>query len=101
MDKKRRLMFCWNHKVASSFWLWVFLWLKEGREPKTSKLLMVCSIHYINLFMIGLRRAWSQLNRKYHLISKTYDEFAEVARSYENIILGNGILRMMNSGEMS
>ena len=88
MDKKRRLMFCWNHKVASSFWLWVFLWLNEGREPKTSKLLMVWSIHYITIFMIGLITAWSQLNSKYHLISKTYDEFAEVARSYENIILG-------------
>ena len=53
---------------------------------------MVWSKRSIYLSIIDLRRAWSQLNRKYHLIPKTYDEFSEVARSYENIILGTGLV---------
>ena len=46
-------MYCWLHKVASSFWMWMFLWIKvsqlpchhrshitpvqEGKEPEAGK----------------------------------------------------------------
>ena len=48
-----QVMYCWLHKVASSFWMWMFLWIKvswlpsparishlpvqEGKEPEAGK----------------------------------------------------------------
>ena len=31
--RKRKVMYCWIHKVASSFWMWMFLWIKQGKKP--------------------------------------------------------------------
>ena len=28
LDTDRQVMYCWLHKVASSFWMWLFLWIK-------------------------------------------------------------------------
>jgi len=34
VDHKRRLIYCWNHKVASSFWMWLFTKLGTGKGPE-------------------------------------------------------------------
>ena len=36
VDKERSVSYCWNHKVASSFWMWIFQWIKAGKEPDPS-----------------------------------------------------------------
>ena len=28
IDTERHVMYCWLHKVASSFWMWLFLYIK-------------------------------------------------------------------------
>ena len=33
MDAKRKVMYCWNHKVASSFWMWIFTKIDRGEDP--------------------------------------------------------------------
>ena len=32
--KKRKVTYCWLHKVASSSWMRRFLWIKDGRKPE-------------------------------------------------------------------
>ena len=36
LDRSRKVMYCWNHKVASSFWMWIFQWIHEGGKPNPS-----------------------------------------------------------------
>ena len=37
LDNKMKIMYCWNHKVASSFWMWMFSKIHTGREPQPGK----------------------------------------------------------------
>lgn len=33
LDTRRKVMYCWNHKVASSFWMWIFTKIGKGEDP--------------------------------------------------------------------
>ena len=73
--------------MASSFWMWIFLWIKEGKEPDSSK-----DGNKLDLSSPDL----SPLEKKpykvmYSMSPKTEQEFQEMVRSYRNIILGIGV----------
>ena len=81
-------MYCWLHKVASSFWMWLFLWIKvlgilniyignkefmllmfqEGKEPDPSKRPYVV---------------------QYSMKPKSATKYFHVVQNFSNIILGN------------
>ena len=37
LDNRRKVMYCWNHKVASSFWMWMFTKIDRGEDPPAGK----------------------------------------------------------------
>ena len=37
LDNDRKILYCWNHKVASSFWMWMFTKIETGKEPPAGK----------------------------------------------------------------
>ena len=66
LDHDRKILYCWNHKVASSFWMWMFTKIKTGKEPPAGK----------PTYMI-----------QYHMSPTTVSSFKRAVSHYESIIL--------------
>ena len=77
IDKERKLMYCWNRKVASSFWTWMFS--KSSKEKK--------SVPYSKPYRISSI-----------LSPKTISAYQSAVSSYQNIILvRNPLVRLVSA----
>ena len=66
LDHKRKIMYCWNHKVASSFWMWMFTKIEKGKEPPAGQ----------PTYMI-----------QYRMSPKTVSSYHHAVSTYQNILL--------------
>ena len=72
VDKSRKVTYCWLHKVASSFWMWIFLWIKEGKEPDPKA---------------------KPYTTQFSMKPKDVKMYLTTVANYENIMLGKGSLQ--------
>ena len=66
LDHKRKIMYCWNFKVAASFWMWIFTKIHTGKEPPVGK------------------PTWPI---QYKMSPKSLSSFHQAVSSYQNILL--------------
>ena len=59
-------MYCWNHKVASSSWMWMFTKIGTGKDPPAGK---------------------PTYNIQYKMSPKTLSAYQTAVSSYQNILL--------------
>jgi len=98
IDKKRKVTYCWLHKVASSFWMWIFLWIKEGKQPdpkakpyttqysmtpKTTKVYQNTVANYENIILVRhpIERLVSAYRDKIAGLKASYKQYTNIARA--------------------
>ena len=66
LDTTRKVMYCWNHKVASSSWMWMFTKIGTGKDPPPGK---------------------PTYKIQYQMSPKTLSAYHTAVSSYQNILL--------------
>ena len=77
LDQGRKILYCWNHKVASSFWMGMFTKKETGKNPPAAK----------TTYMI-----------QYRMSPKTVSKFQKAVSSYVSILpLRHPFVRLMSA----
>ena len=66
LDNSRKVMYCWNHKVASSSWMWMFTKIRTGRELPPGE---------------------PTYRIQYHMSPRNISSYYSAVTSYNNILL--------------
>ena len=78
-------MYCWLHKVASSFWMWMFLWIKVSWLPSRQH-----RYRYLTYYQEGKEPEAGKrpYTIQYSMKPTSAKMYRTVVQKYSNIILG-------------